>query len=244
MTSLDRYTATASDPTRFTDKSGYHDAPQQMAWMLTLERLLADALSLLAEPQASDLHRVQTAFDLLDKAAQLLGYEGKETTNGFMDLLRRKRALPRLIDSYDSLPGPLAERLGSQATTLYDDLYAKVRENTVQYRLTPSGAKVARSDPANLTAVDNDTLVATMVRAVRNTSHGLLELLSNDRERFLLAINTGDIAAELPALAPLIALGLFADADGLVNGSWKRKLKASKNGGGPQPCESVGSSVA
>ena len=35
---------------------------------------MGDALSLLAEPQATELDRIQVAFDLLDKAESLLGY--------------------------------------------------------------------------------------------------------------------------------------------------------------------------
>ncbi len=81
----------ASDPTRFTAEEGFHDGAAQMAWMTTLERLIGDASSLLAEPQASDLHRVQTAFDLLDKAEALLGYGQENSGKGFMALLRQGR---------------------------------------------------------------------------------------------------------------------------------------------------------
>ncbi len=76
---MNRLYSHATDPTRFTDGDGYHDAPAQMAWMITLERLLGDALSLLAEPQASDVQRVQIAFDLLDKTESLLGYERQDS---------------------------------------------------------------------------------------------------------------------------------------------------------------------
>ena len=51
-----------------------------------------------------------------------------------------------------------------------------------------------------------------------------LDLLSEHKDRFLLLINTGDIPAELPTLAPLIAPGLLADPDGLIDRSWKSKL--------------------
>jgi len=94
----------------------------------------------------------------------------------------------------------------------------------MQYRLTPKGVKVANADPETLTNIDNETLVVTLARAVRNSSHGLLDLLRESSDRFLLAINTGDIPAELTALAPLIALGLLADANGLIDGTWKTKL--------------------
>ena len=221
---LNRLYSHASDPTRFTDATGFHDGAAQMAWMVTLERLIGDALALLAEPQASDLQRVQTAFDLLDKAEALLGFGEGSAGHGFMALLRRKQAMPRLREAYQSLPDDLALRLGDSADRLFDEMYADVRANTLQYRLTPKGIKVAQSDPAVLKNLDDDSFIATLVRGVRNSSHGLLSLLSEHREKFLMAINTGDIPAELPALAPLLALGLLADPDGLIDGSWRRKL--------------------
>jgi hypothetical protein len=72
----------ATDPTRFTDEHGFYDAAAQAAWTITIERLIGDALSLLAEPQATELDRVQLAFDLLDKAESLLGYGNRESGRG------------------------------------------------------------------------------------------------------------------------------------------------------------------
>lgn len=63
--------------------------------------------------------------------------------------------------------------------------------------------------------------------AMTTTENGLLELLHKGNDRFLLTVNTGDIPAELSALAPLIGLGLLADAEGLIDGSWKKKLTGS-----------------
>jgi hypothetical protein len=97
---LNRFYSHIADPTRFTDDAGYHDAPAQTAWMITFERLLGDALSLLAEPQASDLQRVQIAFDLLDKAEGLLGYGRGNSGKGFEALLRRDQTMRRIRDAY------------------------------------------------------------------------------------------------------------------------------------------------
>ncbi len=41
-----------ADPTRFTDPDGYHDPAAQAAWMITLERIFGDMISLMAEPEA------------------------------------------------------------------------------------------------------------------------------------------------------------------------------------------------
>ncbi len=223
---LNRLYSHSADPTRFTDENAYHDGAAQMAWMITVERLLGDALSLLAEPQASDLHRAQIAFDLLDKAASLLGYEYKDANKGFEALLRRERTIRRLRDAYSSLPAQLAQRLGDEAQRLFDALYQHVRANTVGFRLRERGADIASGDASGVRAVDDETLVATLLRAVRNSSHGLLEILRDSDERFMFAANTGGVPAELSALVPLIALGIVADAEGLIDGSWKGKLAA------------------
>jgi hypothetical protein len=105
-------------------------------------------------------------------------------------------------------------------------LYSQVRANTLEVRLRERGANIASGEADALYALDDDTLVATMCRAVRNSSHGILDVLRNHNDRFLLATNTGGIPAELPALAPLIALAMVADADGLLSGSWRTRLVA------------------
>lgn len=215
----------ATDPTRFThDDTAYYDAPAQTAWMITLERMIGDAVSLLAEPQGTDLDRVQMAFDLLDKAESLLGYGRKKTGKGFEALLRRSQSLPRIRQAYRSLPDDLAGRLGDELERLFDGLYTQVRANTLSYRLTQRGARIASGAGDALNTVSDDVLVATLCRAVRNSSHGVLDTLRDHDDRFLLAANTGGIPAELPALAPLVALGLIADTAGLVDGSWRTQL--------------------
>lgn len=217
-----------ADPTRFTDEQGKHDATAQTAWMITVERLLGDANSLLAEPQATDLDRVQIAFDLLDKAEGLLGYGKERSGKGFAALLRRGQCLPRLRESFAALPGNLGQRLSEECERLFAGLYAGVRENTAGFRRTEKGVKIARSEPSALEAIDDDRLVSSLCRAVRNSSHGLLEILREDPDRFLLGANTGGIPPQLPALAPLIGLGLVADIEGVIDGSWRKGLTGSR----------------
>jgi hypothetical protein len=127
----------ATDPTRFTDDQGFYDAATQATWTITLERLMGDALSLLSEPQATELDRVQVAFDLLDKAESLMGFGKDETGIGFQAMLRRTKSVRRAREALSSLPEDLAWRLGDEIARLFDDLRDRIRANTLEYRLTP-----------------------------------------------------------------------------------------------------------
>ena len=171
------------------------------------------------------------AFDVLDKAEALLGYGRKKTGKGFEALLRREECLRRLHQAYTSLPDGIADRLSAEAERLFDGLYAQVRQNTLRDRLTPNGARIAQRSASELLPLDDSSLVAGLCRAVRNSSHGILDTLRDHDDRFLLAANTDGIPAELPALVPLIALGLLADPEGLADGSWRKKLveRAQRN---------------
>lgn len=187
---LNRLYSHATDPTRWTDDEMRHDPSAQAAWLITLERLIGDTNSLLSEPQATELDRAQIAFDLLDKAEGLLGYERNRTGKGFEALLRRRACLRRLNDAFASMPGDTGERLARDAETLFAGMYDEVRENTVSFRRTQGGAKIARDDATNLQSIDDETLVSTLMRAIRNSSHGLLDILRTSNDRFLLAANS------------------------------------------------------
>ncbi len=92
------------------------------------------------------------------------------------------------------------------------------------YRLTDRGVRVATRAPDALQAVSDDHFISSLLRAIRNSSHGLLEMLKDGDDRFLLAPNTDGVPAELTALAPLIALSLVADTAALVDGTWRTQL--------------------
>lgn len=214
----------ASDPTRFTDSFGYFEGTQQAAWLITFERVIGDMITLLSEPQATDLDRVQMAFDLLDKLEGLLGFAVKKSSKAFEALLRRSRCAPLARASFDGLPGNLGGRMADEVDRLFEGLYREVRENTLDFRRTENGAKIAAGTPENLRAISNDQLVSSLLRAVRNSSHGLQQILREHPDRFLLAANTGDMPAELASLVPLIALALLADAENLIDGTWRSSL--------------------
>lgn len=213
----------ATDPTRFTDDQGFYDPDAQTAWLISVERLIGDLISLLAEPQATDLDRIQVAFDLLDKAETLLGYGRKDTSKGFTALLRRGRSAPAVIKAYESMPADLAERLATEARRLFDTVYDEILDDAVAYRRTPTGVHVD-DGKGRLAKLDNDTYVSRLIRAVRNTSHGLIDVLREHPDRYLLATNTGGIPAAFPALAAMIGIAILADIPAVIEGSFRKRL--------------------
>lgn len=210
------------DPTRFLNPtSARYDAPRQTAWLLTFERLLADALAIRSHPQASPLLLNQSAFDLLDKAEALLGYETDKTGKGFQRLLRRSEMVPLLTTKWQArLPLQLRQRFVTYTQHLYDRLYEDTLEEAYAFRRTAGGVAVWNEEQGKLIDRHADDYVPKLIRAVRNSSHGLLDQLATPRHRSFLATHTGTIPSVLPDLAALLALALVADAENLCAGTW------------------------
>jgi hypothetical protein len=208
----------AADPTRF-ERIGRHDAGAQVAWFLTFERLLADATFILSGPQTPQLARLQSAFDLLDKAEALLGYGVRGSGKGFTRLLRRSQMIPRLDSAWERLPLRLRPRFRAHTRALFDHVYDHVREHALGYRLTSNAVKVWRPRSNRLVARPMDSYVPDLVRATRNSTHGFTELVKGC-DKYLIATHDGHLPPAMADLATLIALGLFADAESLVEGTW------------------------
>jgi hypothetical protein len=207
----------ASDPTGFHDDVGRHDAAAQTAWLLTLERMLADGILLLSDMKAAGAVRLQLAFDLLDKAESLLKY--RDSGAGFKDLLRRSKTVPRLNQAWASLPGGLTTRFQNHTTLAFDLMYEDIREHALTTRTTRNGMLVARDHPARATPMPMDEYVAELVRGVRNSSHGLARLL-RENDALLLGTHEGRMPSQLADVAALVMLGLVAEADQLCAGTW------------------------
>lgn len=207
----------ATDPTRFQDSYGRHDVSAQAAWFLTLERMLSDGILLLSDAKAGAVVHMQLAFDLLDKAEALLGYE--ESGAGFKDLLRRGKIVPRLKRAWANLPPGLVDRFCDHTERVFDSMYDDIRKYALPHRRTKNGMRVARCDPARPTPMTMDEYVPELVREVRNSSHGFNQLLSESRG-LLVATHEGRLPPQLPDVAGLVMLGLIADADKLCQGTW------------------------
>jgi hypothetical protein len=217
----------AADPTNFSD-GGLHDVAAQAAWFFTLERLMADAAALLAAVDAPAILRMQAAFDLLDKADSLLSPGGKSAEGkAFKRLLRRAEALPRLERAFDQLPVQLRPRFQRWARESYDRLYDDIKATTMEKRRNKNGVRVALTDPAKPQLMSWDDYVAALMRAARNSSHGLQDMLrapdatsSKPDRRLLLATNSGDVPSSFYEVSAIAFLGLIADAERLCTQTW------------------------
>jgi hypothetical protein len=213
----------ALDPTNFDDGHGRFDVKKQAAWFLTFERLLADALSVGSSPQSASLARLETGFDLLDKAESLLGYGQDKSGKGSKRLLRRTEMINRLDDIWDTrLPVQLRDRFKSHTRHLYDRLYDNVKANAYDFRVVPdgSGIKVWSEKEEKLIKWSWDQYIPDLVRAVRNSAHGIMETFDKASERNIVVAHSGEMPPELPELAAFLALAIVADAERVCAGTW------------------------
>jgi hypothetical protein len=223
----------AADPTRFDDGSGVYDPVAQSAWFFTLERMLADASTMLAAVDTPPLMRMQIAFDLLDKVDSLLMDpkpnklpEGKD----WKRLLRDREALPALERAFDQLPVQLRPRFKQWAKDSYRRFYDDIKKTTMRSRVKDAGVMVAVNDPTELQRLAWDEYVPALMRAARNSSHGLLHVLSAPAAgsakrdpRLLLATNSGAVPESFYEVATVIFFGLMSDAERFCSRTfWER----------------------
>lgn len=225
-TRLDVVYSHAADPTRF-QRDGAHDAPAQAGWFLTLERMMADAAVLLAAVGSPPILRAQAAFDLLDKADSLLTAPHKKAEGkNFKRLLRRHEVMPRLERAVRRMPLQLQQRFLTYARGRYEQFYADMAEHTMRDRRRPNGVMVARNEPADLQLMPWEEYVPELIRAARNSSHGLQDVMREPKDmsarhqRLLLATNSGDIPSSFFEVAAIAYLALMADAERLCERSW------------------------
>jgi hypothetical protein len=215
------------DPTNF-EKLGQHDAARQVATLLTFERLLADLLLVQAGFQGSELARQQAAFDLLDKAEALLGFGIHGSGQGFERLLRRASMVARLDEVWQRLPLQLQPRFRRHTRALYDGMYEHVRQHAYPHRTTAGAIKVGPPG-APLKGLSLESYVPQLVRAVRNSAHGFIEVMTSDsdgmrRDRELLTAHDGKLPPHFPDLAALIGFALVAHFERVANGTWLPQL--------------------
>ncbi len=209
-----------ADPTRFCGPLGHHEPERQTAWLLTFERMLADLVLVQSFVQGPELARQQASFDLLDKAESLLGFGRARTGKGFERLLRRRSMVVRLDEVWARLPVQVQARFRAQTRRAFDGLYDGAVAHALRYRAATASVRVAMRD-GRVAAVALEDYVPSLVRAIRNSAHGFIDVLSGDtRDRRLLASHDGSIAPELADVAVLICLGLVADFESVASGAW------------------------
>jgi hypothetical protein len=213
------------DPTLFADEYAHFKPRLQLGWFLTFERLLADYVLIQMAFSGPELTRQQSAFDLLDKAESLLGFDASSSGKGFERMLRRSSMLARLEEVWQKLPLQAQPRVSRWAQTLYDSLYEDVRRHTYDHRLTSGGVKVWSGEKNALVNIDLEGYVSQLVRAVRNSAHGFIHVLTSDEkqarhDRAILGGHDGRLPPEFPDIAALLAFALVADFERVVDRTW------------------------
>jgi hypothetical protein len=211
----------ATDPTAFTDPTTTRMRPSEpTAWLLTFERMLADVLTNASMPQGPPIARLALAFDLLDKAEALLDFRKGRSGDGAKRLMQRREMLDRLDRIWNErLPVQVRLRFQQHSRELYDRVYSGVQAEAYDHRVEGHGIKVWSQKNNRLDHWSWDGYVPALVRAVRNSAHGLLEALSS-KDRGVIESHSGLLPAELPDLASLIAVAMVADAENLCAGTW------------------------
>lgn len=126
--------------------------------------------------------------------------------------------LRRLDEVWERLPLQLRGRFRAHARWLYGSIYDEIKAEAVKTRLTKNGVLVG--PPGALVERPLEMYVGELVRAVRNSAHGLLEQLTTSNDRYLIATHQGKLPAQLADLAALLAFALVADAEALHAGEW------------------------
>lgn len=211
----------ATNPTRFADPKTAHMRPSDAtAWLLTVERMLADYLTNAAMPQGPPLARLAIAFDQLDKAESLLGFTKDESGHGYQRLLRRKEMVRRLDAIWENrLPLQLRDAFRQHSRELYDRVYAGIQSETYHFRLHAGGVDVWSAKKNRLIHRAWDNYVPVVIHSVRNSSHGLLQALAS-ADRGVIESHSGKLPAELPDLVSLLTIAMVADAERLCLGEW------------------------
>jgi hypothetical protein len=132
--------------------------------------------------------------------------------------------IARLDEVWQRLPLQLQPRFRQHTRALYDGIYEHVRQHAYPHRTTAGAIKVGPpGGPLNGLALES--YVPQLVRAVRNSAHGFIEVMTSDaagmrRDRELLTAHDGKLPPHFPDLAALIGFALVADFERVADQSW------------------------
>src|SRR5262249_39099634 len=141
----------------------------------------------------------------------------------------RAISLPRILRAFDQLPVQMQVRFQQWAQESFDRFYDEILADAMPSRRLPDGVRVGFTSPTDLRDMPVDDYVATLVRAARNASHGLMDILSEPRKpptterpdrRLLLATHQGEMPASLYEITRAAVFALLANPEALCSRSW------------------------
>jgi hypothetical protein len=129
--------------------------------------------------------------------------------------------LPRLDAIWDRrLPIQLRSRFKTHGHFLYDWVYDHIQAHAYEFRVAGKGIDVWSSRQGKLVRWSWDSFVPELVRAVRNSAHGLMEVFEKPDEKDVVVTHDGEMPPELPQLATFLSFAMIADAERLCDGTW------------------------
>jgi hypothetical protein len=138
---------------------------------------------------------------------------GASSGRGFKTLVTRGVAL-RQLDGHlrSTMPGDGRKPLFRYATDLFDQVCREVRDGVVEFRRRENAILVEPRGGGDPKPKPLDDYAALLIRAVRDSAHGLLAQLRADEAR-VIGIHLGGLPAEVALLPGPLLLGFAAGAE-------------------------------
>ena len=203
----------ATDLGRYRLGDGLLDARNMYRELRTLDRVFVNCARIQAHPTDHPT-RVSAGFEFFDLLPSIIDrrFTPREVWGALLD---PEHAEAILTAAFSGAPKAIADVLVERSTAVLDRLRNETLEAVVPDRRVDGGVLVG--DKAN-SPVPDDTYVARVYHALRNTHHGYQ--LFAPEQRDMLDSTSGHISVAFPELAVLYVLALAADPVGALSGGW------------------------
>jgi len=198
---IDRLLSQLTDPARYRDQSGDHDARAQVAAVMSLERLFATVQAVLAH-DGDDFVRLRLFFDALDLAVGLR--LGDDRSLKRHDWLER-----RLLELQENLPSDVASQVIPRCQLGLRGL-DKAANGFFASRMDDGKIRLPRLGQSGIDEVAPGVAVSDYLQLVRNAVYSFLKFPEEPRSVALMASHDGILPAEIADLAWFYLVRLLA----------------------------------
>jgi hypothetical protein len=215
VAAADRLLGAALDDTNFVAADGTYRPAQHMGLLSTVERFLDAAQTVLNFSRRNGFARTLALFEALD-LLEGLGLGDYDQT------VSARRLECHIATLRDRLPVEVARIVLPRC----DEAVAGLRMVSEGFRSTRRAANghiLVRGKNGQVIEVAPDKAVAAVLRAARNSGHGMSRILDSDDDLSLLEAHDGDIPQTVADVAFLHLIRVLENPESLV-GSIRRRL--------------------